>query len=45
MEGMSNMIKVVRTNKCLKGFEVAKNSNANMEVTHLHYVDDNLNCL
>lgn len=40
------MIKLARNNECLRGFEVVTNQipslNANIEVTHLQYVDNTL---
>ena len=46
MEGLNYMIKLARNNECLRGFEVVTNQipslNANIEVTHLQYVDNTL---
>ncbi|XP_019267660.1 PREDICTED: uncharacterized protein LOC109244948 [Nicotiana attenuata] len=42
MEGLNNMVKTARSQGWIKGFEVAKNGNNSLEVTHLQYADDTL---
>uniref|UniRef100_A0A0V0IY30 Putative ovule protein n=1 Tax=Solanum chacoense TaxID=4108 RepID=A0A0V0IY30_SOLCH len=42
MEGLNSMVKVAITNGWIRGFEVAKNNNQRMEITHLQYADDTL---
>lgn len=40
MEGLNNMIKIAKTNGWITGFEVARNGNRSLEVSHLQYADD-----
>ncbi|WMV09233.1 hypothetical protein MTR67_002618 [Solanum verrucosum] len=42
MEGLNSVVKVAITNGWIRGFEVAKNNNQRMEITHLQYADDTL---
>ena len=42
MEGLSNMIKTAHNNGWISGFNVAKDGNARVKVTHLQYADDTL---
>lgn len=42
MEGLNSMIQVASTNGWVQGFEVARNNNQRMEITHLQCADDTL---
>lgn len=42
MKGFNNMIKTAHINGWIRGFNVAKNGNARVEVTHLQYANDTL---
>lgn len=42
MEGLNNMIRTAKYNGWISGFEVAKNNEGSLEVTHLQYADDTL---
>lgn len=42
MEGLNNMLKTAMANGRIQGFEVAKDNEKNVEITHIQYADDTL---
>jgi len=40
MEGLSSMIKTTNMNGWLRGFDVARIGEGNLEITHLQYADE-----